>query len=414
MAQDRLHSRPDYGKTFTSALWVLGVVAALQLLAVSWAVLTRQAPQPRPMPPPVADAVPATVAPPHVLPPMPVLPELPAPVEPAPGDLATRAFPPVPESVEGEFSAAEEPANPIPTGPVMSGPGLGDSLLPGPRYSGPETALPLSALLSQAALQAPPTLAIPDPEVAGMVDAGAERRASGNMQGALDSLRQAEALLPEHPRVLSEIAATYAEMGLDRKASLYWERVRDLGPGPAGAWHPIAMGELRGHRAGAPKAPAILKLGKIGALHDPAIREDQGERVVLSVVIEADPGARPSASEMSMLVYFYDLVDGERTEASTADTSQNFVSKPYDWLAGGVETIDVIYHQPVFSPEQKRELGERAYYGYIIELYYRDELQDSAAFPPTLRDLEPKSIPTPLSEQPLGPDNSLFPSAPTE
>ena len=424
MAQDMLHSRPESGKTFTVALWVLGVAAVLQMLAVGWAVLTRPAGTARPVAqaPLVAQAT--VVSPPHTLPPMPVLPELPSPGLPetrpdqyAPPPVRTEAFPPLPERGGSEFSTptGEEPASPIPTGPVTSRPGLlGDSLLPGPRYTGPETAPPLSTLLSQAALQAPAALGIPDPEVAGMVDAGAERRASGNMQGALDALRQAEAVLPEHPRVLAEIAATYEEMGLDPKASLYWERVRDLGPQAAGAWHAIALGELSGHRAGAARAPAILKLGKITPLHDPAVRSGQGERVVLSVTVQADPNARPSPSEMSMLVYFYDLVDGEKKEASTADTSQNFVSAPYDWLTGGTETIDVIYHQPVFSEEQKRELGERAYYGYIIELYYREELQDSAAFPPDLKSLDPKTLPSPLSEQPLGPENSLFPSVPNE
>ena len=44
-------------------------------------------------------------------------------------------------------------------------------------------------------------------------------------------------------------------------------------------------------------------------------------------------------------------------------------------------TIVVNYLQPVFTEEQKRELGERSFYGYAIELYYRDELQDKVAMP---------------------------------
>ncbi|MCB1093772.1 MAG: hypothetical protein KDL87_19685, partial [Verrucomicrobiae bacterium] len=165
---------------------------------------------------------------------------------------------------------------------------------------------------------------------------------------------------------------------------------------------------------GLARIPTLLRLGKIKALHDPALKADQGERVVLTVSIEAEPSARPVGSDMSIVVYFYDLVDGEKTEASTADTSQNFVSSPYNWQSDGVETIDVIYHQPVFSEEQKRELGERAYYGYIIELYYRDQLQDTAAFPPDLKSLSPGTMPAPLSEPAPGPENSLFPNVPIE
>ena len=134
-----------------------------------------------------------------------------------------------------------------------------------------------------------------------------------------------------------------------------------------------------------------------------------GERVVLKVNIEAEPGARPNPGDMAMLVYFFDLVNGEKWEASTADTSQNFISAPYDWQEGGREVIEVIYHQPVFSETQKRELGERAYYGYVIELYYRDELQGTAAEPNTLKSIEE---PVPEGNPPLfGPENSLFPDS---
>ncbi|MBL9150959.1 MAG: hypothetical protein JNK37_00655 [Verrucomicrobiales bacterium] len=423
MAQDLFSTRPVFGRTFTSALWVLGTLAVLQVAMAGWAILTRPS-QPAPEPAPLAAGPPVPPPPaqiqmPTVYPAKPYLPSAEPPPAPEPQTAPLSQTVDVPPS-----PGVAAPPNPplgadfspsVTTGavpPMAAPPALGESLLPGPRYAGAETVPPLSTLLTEAALAAPPALGIPDPEVAAMVDTGAELRSSGNMQGSLDSLRQAEALLPEHPRVLSEIAATYDQLGLDRKSTLYWERVRDLGADKAGAWHPIALGELSGHRAGGAKRPPVLKLGKIETLHDPAIREGQGERVVLSVSILADPASRPSASEMSMLVYFYDLVNGEKTEASTADTAQQFVSKPYDWASEGSERIEVIYHQPVFTPEQKRELGERAFYGYIVELYYRDELQDTAAFPPDLKNLNPGSTPTPMSEPPLGPDNSLFPTVP--
>lgn len=399
MAQEHLHSRPDMGRTFTVALWLLGTVAALQAILVGWALITRPLASPEtegmaapglPIATPSGGSLPILI------------------VEKRPGLLPRPAAGVAKsESGGGEFSAspstAEEPPPSAATPP-----------LPDPVFPGPETELPLSKRLSQAALQAPPHLKIPDPEVAEFVTIGAEKRARGDMQGALDSLRRAEALLPEHPRVLAEIAATFGQLGMDARSALYWERVRDMGT-KAGDWQAIAVSELSGHQAGGAKPPPLLKLGKIAALHDPAVTKDQGERVVLSVTVDAAPGARPNAKEMSMLVYFYDLVDGEKTEASTANTSQQFSTKPYDWATAAGETIEVIYHQPIFSEEEKRELGNRAYYGYIIELYYRDELQDLAAFPPDLKNLDRNTIPSPLSEpsSPLfGPENSLFPSVP--
>ena len=65
---------------------------------------------------------------------------------------------------------------------------------------------------------------------------------------------------------------------------------------------------------------------------------------------------------------------------TTADTTEHYVSAPYDW-SDGVEVIEVSYAQPKFTEIQKSELGEREYYGYIIELYYRDDLQEVLAEP---------------------------------
>ncbi|MCB1231574.1 MAG: hypothetical protein KDN19_14990 [Verrucomicrobiae bacterium] len=433
MAKDTFHARPDAGKTFTVAMWLLGMAAAAQVLAVGWAVVTRPSPedtglaatsQPDASVPAELDlsgtnAAPAggtfpdnalaptsaTVTdPPASLPVLPPMPQLIDPDE-APPPRSSKSNATI--AAGGTTETTSDPA--IMTGPTPAV--TGENLLPTPRFTGPETPAPLSTVLSQAALQSPPALVVDDPAVGRLIETGAERRASGDMQGALDSLRQAEAILPEHPRVLAEIAATYGEMGIVPRSSLYWEKVQGLGPENAGPWFDIAVGELTGSRGGATKAPSILRLGRVTAAHDKTVTE--GEKVVLSVIVEADPAARPNAKEMAMLVYFYDLVDGENSEASTADTSQEFPTPPYDWIDNGRETIEVTYFQPPFTEEQKRELGERKYYGYIIELYYRDELQDTTAFPPELNSLDPNAPPSPLTEPPIGPDNSLFPTAPS-
>ncbi len=416
MAKDHLNARPDGGKTFAIAMWILGLAACAQVLAMAWALVTRPPVESPPSSPPaVAEAPPAT----------PIEPPTPAvTTETVPESSPAPRFPPLPpmpvlvdpdEAPPPRPMAESAPSEGDPgifTGPTPAPP-IEANPLPAPSFTGPEEPVPLSVALSEAALQRTPALVIADPAVEHLLDTGTEKRASGNMQGALDDLRQAEVTLPEHPRVLSEIAATYGEMGLDRRASLYWERVRDLGEAGAGPWHPIALKALTGGRSAPESAmPRILKLGRVTAARDETIT--RGERVVLSVLVEADPAARPNPEEMAMLVYFYDLVDDERSEASTADTAQEFPSTPYDWVENGQETIEVSYHQPEFTEVQKRELGERRYYGYIIELYYRDELQDTAAFPPELTSLNPESPATPLAEPPIGPDSSLFPTTPSD
>lgn len=468
MAEDLLTHRPQFGKTFTIAMWALGAVAMAQVLAVGLAVLTQPGSYPErqpqaaagppaespPQSPPVAsgDNTPApaaattghanveTVAETPGAPPRQPLPagtydpfarnstppgSLPLPIEaPAAGtpesaapDSLRSSLPPLPALGNGGLAAAATmtPAAPAPPpnyeapeAPAIPAAHLTDSLLPAPQFGDPGGREPLAFALSTATLTPHPAHRIDDPTLRGLVASGAELRGSGNMQGALNSLRQAEGALPDHPRVLSEIAATYSEMGLSRRAVLYWEKVRALGPEKGGAYFDLAGMELSGQRLGAAAARTILRIGSVEVTQGEA--PAGGERVVLKVTIEAEPGSRPSPGDMAMLVYFYDRVNGEKWEASTADTSQEFVTPPYDWQDGGKEIIEVIYHQPVFSETQKRELGERAYYGYVIELYYRDELQGAVAEPAELKasgDAMPEANP-----RLFGPENSLFPDPP--
>ena len=213
--------------------------------------------------------------------------------------------------------------------------------------------------------------------------------------------------MPEHPRILSEIASTYSQLGLEGKAATYWERVYRLGEERAGAFFDMADMVLKGKQLEPVlHKDSLLSIGDIAEIRDTEI--SAGERITLRVQINAKPGTQPVGAEMALLVYFYDLVDGKQFLPSTADTSESYISAPYDWLGGENEQIEVSYYQPVFTTEEKRDLGERIYYGYIIELYYQDELQDVVAAPRKLMGLNPSAPPV-IRGAAGGPDNSLFP-----
>ena len=152
-----------------------------------------------------------------------------------------------------------------------------------------------------------------------------------------------------------------------------------------------------------------MKIGEV--IVQEAAPDDKGQKVSLRVIVDASPASSPSGSDLALAVYFYDIVDGQTIEASTADTSKLYPTEPYDWAVDGTEEIVVNYHQPVFSEEQARELGERRYYGYAIELYYRDQLQDKVTKPEEIAALRIQESPEQEESEPvfLGPDNALFP-----
>tara|TARA_R110000850_G_scaffold9033_24_gene33386 strand:+ start:1279 stop:2541 length:1263 start_codon:yes stop_codon:yes gene_type:complete len=418
MAENMLSNRPDYGRTFNTAMWMVGLVASIQLFAVVWAVFSRSVPRHLnaggSMPevaaggslgifaPPISEgsvhtmggqAAVAPIVKPHPL-------NSARDIQIAEADLLSAPGDDQGDKRLGEFdSTFQEMA------------ASGAPVLPEPSFYGPEDAGPsLSESLTEAAFT---SARIEDSILERLVSTGEELRAAGNMPSALQALREAEAALPEHPRILGGMAATFSQMGLDAKAESYWEQLLALGPVRGGAYYDLAKRQLQGER----EVPAasdrqVMSIGEIKV--DEQSPGAEGQRVSLRIVIDADVALRPNGADLSLLVYFYDQVDGKRVETSTADTSYLYPTEPYDWQINGTEEILVIYNQPIFSEEQARELGERKYYGYAIELYYHDRLQDRVLMPEDIADVRMNEVEYDLEAPsgPIGPENALFPDAP--
>jgi hypothetical protein len=67
-----------------------------------------------------------------------------------------------------------------------------------------------------------------------------------------------------------------------------------------------------------------------------------------------------------------------------------------DWLDDGIEILEVKYEVPMIG----RDGGPPPnYYGYMVNIYYRGQLQETRADPVDLQDL----FPPPLSELPGAP-----------
>lgn len=419
-------------------MWVVGGIAALQLFGVFWALMKR----------PGVGVVEARVSSmlPMDLPPMP----LNAGVQAGPGAVpganpVNSNLPPqlsnqsVPTGIVTTPSAANNPTignggirsgvvpevgnpaagigsgvssnPPEDPGPGGSAVGSGDPVLAQPSFVGPAGSdrNVLSDSLTRASFSSDE---IADPIIERLVSTGVELRSADNMQGALQALKEAEAALPDHPRIMSELAATYRQMGLDEKADGYWERVESLGEIGAGDYYSIARLQLRGEVV--PAEGAVDQLMKIGnVIIEEKSSEKPGEKLAARIVIEADPLLRPDGEQLSVLVFFYDQVDGSQIKRSTALTSYLYPTEPYDWQVDGREEIIVNYDQSSLTEEQKRELGERKYFGYVIQLYYRDELQDRVAMPPELEEHHMEDpVNTPSQPDRLEPENALFPESP--
>mgnify|MGYP000965549603 CR=1 FL=1 len=386
---------PAHGRAFRTAMAVTGGLLFAQALAIGYGILRRE-----PIP-------------------------LPAVTAPAPAPVAETAVPAAAPPVLPDPALAGDPSPTVPaTAPAAPGPVEAETT-------------PLFAALAAAARDR----VLGDAILERLMVAGTELRDNGNTQRALQAYRQVESALPEDPRVLSEIAATLGRMGLKDQAEGYWKRVEAVGSLAAGPYFPIAGGQLRGEVPVVPAAPAVpvaptspaapaiaasspaLSAPPVPAGLPPRMRigeikvEEQaptseGQKVRLSVVIDADPASMPVGDDLSLFVYFYDRLPSGEIRPSTADTSYLYPTEPYDWQVNGTETILVDYHQPAFTEEQKRELGERVYHGYAAALFYRDELQEKVIRPDDIP--EPNFGPSPPDDgadaAPIKPDGSLFPT----
>ncbi|MDX2227870.1 MAG: hypothetical protein SFY92_12365 [Verrucomicrobiae bacterium] len=96
-------------------------------------------------------------------------------------------------------------------------------------------------------------------------------------------------------------------------------------------------------------------------------------------------------AQIKFQVYFYDILGNNKIVATNAKIDVKFLEPPVDWKESSYETMTITYQVPKGTWEQefRRTNVTRNYYGYIIRVYYKNELQDSKSFPAQLAELFP-------------------------
>lgn len=346
-------TRQTVGRTFIVAISVLGFVAVAQLGALIWAFVTRsQLPPPRIAVPTDESGAPLTAT---VRPNFP-----PAFVAPPDADFSANPF------------TADDGAN------------VTGLAAPRPR--------PVPA-------QAPSQL---DPEQAARfkeaIAQGKMLRDRGDMGTALTRFREAGAMDARNPEALFEIAVTYEKMQLLDRAAEQWRRIYDMGES-AGPYFTAAEARLNqvkdaAMRDALDRMPAAgsepvagIGAGKVLGVLEVAA-DDQTDRSVekrltVRVPIKARPREKIDVRDLTIQVLFYDIVDNQNLVQTTANVSSRWTTAPADWSDTDTETLEVSYELPLADPRtSKRE--SRKYFGYLVRVYYKGDLQASAGEPEKL------------------------------
>ncbi len=119
---------------------------------------------------------------------------------------------------------------------------------------------------------------------------------------------------------------------------------------------------------------------------------DVDTHLVLKVSVKARPNTPIDHMKVKIQVFFYDMVDAKNIKLSDADISYEWLTPHHDWKDTNPEVLAVRY---VRSKTKTTPAEQRKFLGYIVRVYYADQLQAVRAVPNKLFDL----FPPPFTEQ---------------
>ena len=289
-------------------------------------------------------------------------------------------------------------------------------------------ALPTAApAVAQPAIS--PAAAVPAPSqshVDQLLRDGIESRDRGDTTTALARFDEALDGEPNNTAVLEEIAKTYESMQLLDRANETWRRIQEMGPSAGPAYEladrrlklgvpspPTAESTMAGPSAAvaAPKDVGGNREGSVMGISEVKTAEtpdpDAEKNMTLQVGIKKQPGATVDHTKVKILVEFYDTVGDKDIKLTNADVNYEWLTPKHDWTETNPEVLAVRYVRAKtagISPEsslseaaasvrpgQKSrgkssalDGGKRKYLGYIIRIYYNDDLQAVQAEPSRL------------------------------
>jgi hypothetical protein len=329
--------------------------------------------------------------------------------------------------------AAEAPVPPAPVPvpePVVTPPVLAVTVPP----ESPVVPAP-TALVPPAPVEvAPPSLDVPikDEAVLAELEKGLFHKEAGDLIVAVGHFRSAWEKMPDHPRLIFQLAQTYDLMGLEKRSAPLWTTLRALGKS-AGDFGLLAEQRFSqtpdlatATDAAKPELePAAAELpAKKLTIADIKVSPDKndktGERQAVTFSLKKATTEPITPEEVSVVVSFFEIVNGRKIDRSQLpEEPQIFqLAAPLDWADGQPEPLQVDYFQPRMSPAEILKFGHRTYYGQVVEVFYQRRLQDVQADPPELAAFT-KEIPleapnpdnpAPPLPVPSGLDASLFPN----
>ena len=327
-----------------------------------------------------------------------------------------------------------------------------------PKVTAPATTpAPTAAPVAEKAIPAPATVqSTSTPSAAALSEAerllkeATELRDKGDTTNALARLQEAAQRDPKNANVLAQMAMIYESIQLFDRSNETWKKIHDIGPaagpmyeladmklktgvtppattttgpGLAGS-SPLDAGTTRNDADGIPDGSSF-GITEVNATDTPDA--DAETNMKLKIGVKARPNTAIDHTKVKIQVFFYDTVDNKEVVLTDADVSYEWLTPRHDWKETNPEILAVTYlrakNKTVSSdaalaaaaasvtpsattkkkaPAKKEpsadlpgEGGHRKYLGYIVRIYYNDQLQAVRADPTKLLNLFPPPFTAP-------------------
>jgi tetratricopeptide (TPR) repeat protein len=305
-----------------------------------------------------------------------------------------------------------------------------------PAASSPSAPAPAAA---QPSVPPPAAVTSPAPSIVDhLLLEGKGFREKGDTTNALARFQEALDSEPDNTGVLQETAQTYESMQMFDRANDIWRRIKQISPSDSATY---ALADRR-LKVGVPAAPTVEPgggpaetdvptrkdvggnaEGPIMGISDVKTKEtpdpDAEANLALEIGIKKQSGAVIDHNKVKILVFLYDIVNDKDIKLTDVDVSYDWQTSKHDWSGTDPEVLLVRYVRPKtggalsesslseaaakVKPGQRgrgskgsADIGQRKYLGYIVRVYYGDDLQAVQAEPARLLQQFP------LSKNPSG------------
>ena len=237
-----------------------------------------------------------------------------------------------------------------------------------------------------------------------MVDDSDKAFRIGDYDAGMAKIQEADKLLPKDPGIMLRIGRLYEKKGDMQAAAESYKKVLELPELPtetrAQTQRKIAMLSLPestpvptvvANEAGADMRDEFgLQPGASLGIIETRLSDAAKGAKNLRISIKARPNQSIDPRKMAVHVFFYERDQAGQVQLTNSEVLTEWISPPVDWNNSEPELLNAVYTPPAKS--------DFTYAGYVVGIYYKNDLQDTRADPGSLAVEHP--LPLYLTSQP--------------